>query len=236
MPFLFRSLKFVLKLLLGFVAFIIVYFLCAQGLSAIKVNTQNVSAENTIPIYIKSNGVHTDIVVPATNSIVNWRDTFAVNTFEKVDSTFQYLSFGWGDKGFYLDTPTWDDLKASTAFKALFFMSNTAMHVTYRKKEPQLNEDCVQLLISEEIYKKLCTEISSSFKRADSKIQLIALPGYGDNDNFYEAEGTYSFLKTCNVWTGQCLKNSDICVGFWTPFDWNVLGSVSDNVSKSVNQ
>ena len=67
---------------------------------------------------------------------VDWIITFclskccAENTKSK-DSTAEYLAFGWGDKGFYLDTPEWSDLKASTAFKAAFALGNSAMHTTF---------------------------------------------------------------------------------------------------------
>jgi uncharacterized protein (TIGR02117 family) len=226
MLFLWKAFKLLLKGLLGFVAVILLYVVCAQGLSAIRVNTEPIKARRTIPVYVRTNGVHTDILVPVKNEYINWRDTFPVSSFANVDTTFSYLAFGWGDKGFYLDTPTWDDLKASTAFKALFFMSSTAMHVTYKRNEPKENEDCVKLLISEDAYQKLCAEIAASFAREKSGIQRIDHPGYGEHDNFYEAIGTYSFLKTCNVWTGRCLKNSTITIGYWTPFDWNVMHSL----------
>jgi hypothetical protein len=37
---------------------------------------------------------------------------------------FSYVSFGWGDKGFYLDTPSWAELQPSTAFVAAFGLEN----------------------------------------------------------------------------------------------------------------
>ena len=42
-----------------------------------------------------------------------------------------YISIGWGDKGFYLDTPTWAELKLSTALIAGFGLGNAALHITY---------------------------------------------------------------------------------------------------------
>lgn len=46
-------------------------------------------------------------------------------------SDYVYLSVGWGDKGFYLDTPTWAEPETFTAFKAVFLVSESAMHCTY---------------------------------------------------------------------------------------------------------
>ncbi|HEY1040047.1 MAG TPA: DUF2459 domain-containing protein, partial [Bacteroidia bacterium] len=126
------------RILAGFIGFVALYLFSAQLLSFFTTGKDSIkTSEETIAIYVQGNGVHTDIIVPVQSEIINWNDTFAVNTFERADTGYRYISFGWGDKGFYLDTPTWDDLKFSTAFKAAFFMSSTAMHVTYRKKEPK---------------------------------------------------------------------------------------------------
>jgi hypothetical protein len=52
-----------------------------------------------------------------------------------------YLAFGWGDKGFYLNTPEWADLKVSTALNAAFGLSSSAIHSTFYKKLRE-NETC----------------------------------------------------------------------------------------------
>lgn len=62
------------------------------------------------------------------------------------NTDFNYIAFGWGDKGFYLDTPTWADLKFSTAFKAAFWMGQSAMHTTYYR-EVKEGEDCKRLCL-----------------------------------------------------------------------------------------
>ena len=217
------------RIIAGFVGFVALYLFSAQVLSYLTAgNTTGETGKETVTIYVQSNGVHTDIIVPVKSETINWNDTFAVNTFEQADTGYRYISFGWGDKGFYLDTPTWDDLKFSTAFKAAFFMSSTAMHVTYRKKEAKQSASCIRLELEKEKYQALCKEIMGSFEKKEGAVQLIAHPGYGSNDNFYEAEGTYSLFKTCNVWTGRTLLKSGVRVGLWTPFEWNVLGSLKD--------
>ena len=69
---------------------------------------------------------------------------------------------GWGDKGFYLDTPSWADLKFSTAFKAVFGINTAAIHATYYK-ELKENELCKKIEISKEQYKDLVAYIQKSF-------------------------------------------------------------------------
>lgn len=229
MKYLKLSLKYTFKSILFLIAFILLYLLLAWLLPKIKVNSDYKPQEKGIEIFVASNGVHTDFVVPTKHDLKDWRKDFNPNEFESVDTTFEYVSLGWGDKGFFLNTPTWSDLKFSTAFKAAFFMSSTAMHVTYKKRKPLETESCKKLILTEEQYIKLIAYISSSFKKEKETIALINHPGYNEFDNFYEADGTYSFLKTCNVWTGNGLQHIGVKVGCWTPLENGVMESVFED-------
>lgn len=51
---------------------------------------------------------------------MDWSQKIPFSQTKGKSTDFNYIAFGWGDKGFYLDTPTWADLKFSTAFKAAF--------------------------------------------------------------------------------------------------------------------
>lgn len=210
------------KLLLGFIAFIGLWLLCAWLLPFIKVNNSPIKVQKPITLIVKSNGVHTDIVLPRSSSIYDWDKFIAPHQFENIDSTFKQISFGWGDKGFYLDTPTWDDLKASTAINATFGLGSTAMHVTYYHNL-NINENTKELHISENDYKNLIAYIKQSFSYKNDSIQLITHPNYGDNDNYYEATGKYNLFKTCNVWAGDGLKEANVCVGIWTPLASSII-------------
>ena len=229
MKYLKLSLKYTLKSIMFLIAFILLYLLLAWLLPKIKVNTNYKPAEKGIEVFVASNGIHTDFVVPTKHDLKDWRKDFNPNEFESVDTTFEYVSLGWGDKGFFLNTPTWSDLKFSTAFKAAFFMSSTAMHVTYKKRKPLETKSCKKLILTEEQYNKLIDYISSSFKKEKESIELIHHPGYNEFDNFYEAAGTYSFIKTCNVWTGNGLQHIGIKVGYWTPLESGVMESVFED-------
>ncbi len=212
----------IVKLVLGFVAFICIWLLCAWLLPYVKVNTSSVKVQKTITLFIKSNGVHTDIVMPRNSITYNWNEFINSNEFSNVDSTFQQLSIGWGDKGFYLDTPTWDDLKASTAVNAVFGLGSTAMHVTYYKNITK-SEQVKEIHISENNYLKLIAYIKHSFNYKNDSIQLIAHPNYGIHDNYYDACGTYSLFKTCNVWAGNGLKEANVPIGIWTPLASGIM-------------
>ena len=127
---------------------------------------------------------------------------------------------GWGDKGFYLNTPTWADLKFSTAFKAATALSTSAMHTTYYQTMEE-NDECVKIEISKQQYTTLIQYIKSSLQK-DPENNFIHIPTnavYGTTDAFYEANGKYSLFKTCNSWTNSALKISGQKACVWTGLD-----------------
>lgn len=218
-----KTLKIAGITILALVCLIGIYLLAAYVLSRIGVDRES-QTQNNIPIYIFTNGVHTDLVVPVKNEQMDWsREVKFANTVGK-DSVFAYVGFGWGDKGFYLETPTWADLKASTAFKAAFALSTSAIHATFHKDMTE-GADCVKIIISKEQYSRLIRYIQESFI-ADKKGHLIHIQtnaNYGKEDAFYEAKGSYHLFHTCNTWANNGLKSCGQKASLWTPFDTGIF-------------
>jgi uncharacterized protein (TIGR02117 family) len=218
-----RSFAIVFKILTGIVAFLLVYILSALGLSRITVNSDQSKENKEVSIFIKTNGVHTDIVVPAKNEIKDWTKDILFQHTKSKDTIMKYLAFGWGDKGFYLDTPDWSDLKASVAFKAATGLSTSAMHTTFYKNILQ-NENCKEIRISKENYLKLVEYISNSFQKENNKnTSCISGQCYANNDAFYEARGSYSLFYTCNTWANNALKAANQKAALWTPYDGGIF-------------
>ncbi|MES2702811.1 MAG: TIGR02117 family protein [Bacteroidota bacterium] len=215
------------KILLGVVAFFAIYLAAAFIASRITISKTEGAAED-IAIYIKSNGVHTDIVVPVRTPQIDWsREVLFANTGLR-DTASQYLALGWGDKGFYLNTPTWADLKFSTAFNAAFGLSTTAIHATYYKAMTE-GAQCRKMLISREQYASLITFMRSSFQ-ADASghlVNIITKANYGISDAFYEAKGRYSLFYTCNTWANSALKACGQRCCLWTIFDTPIFAKYS---------
>ena len=211
------------KTLLGILIFLLIYFLSAFTLSRITVNSEANKQAQEIPIYIRTNGVHTDIIVPVKNVIKDWSQEIKIENTKAKDSTASYLAFGWGDKGFYLYTPEWSDLKASTAFNAAFGLGNSAMHTTFYKSVRE-NKDCVKVMISKENYQRLIDYIEGSFQFDTTKNPIfITATTYGKNDSFYEANGKYSLFHTCNSWANGALKASNQKAALWTVTDTGIF-------------
>jgi uncharacterized protein (TIGR02117 family) len=222
-----KSVKSSLKTLgwavLGTISFLVLYVVAALSISKISINADVAQKNKTIEIFILSNGVHADIVVPIKNEFKDWSKEICFHHTKSKDSLVNYLAFGWGDKGFYLYTPEWSDLKTSTALNAAFGLSSSAIHTTFYKNI-QENASCKKIKISAEEYQKLVTYISESFEFDSSKrIQWISNYSYGNRDAFYEAKGSYNLFYTCNTWANDALKIANQKASLWTVTDTGIF-------------
>ena len=218
-----KTIKKLLKYLAIFILSLVTYLLIVTLLSFVSVNEDLVENQQEIPIYILTNGVHTDIVLPIKNEHHDWSTQLKFEHTKSKDTTYQYVALGWGDKGFYLETPTWADLKASTAIKAASGLSTSAMHVTFYKHLKE-NQSCKKIQISLENYKKLVEFIKESFQTKSGEFLKIETDAvYGKHDVFYEANGSYSLFYTCNSWANQALKATNQKAALWTISDSGIF-------------
>lgn len=218
-----KVLKIVLKFLLSFIIFVGLYFLSSIASKYITVNNNYKAPNEGVELFIVSNGVHADICLPLVKDHF-WGDYFYLNSFKTLKIRPKYISFGWGDKGFYLDTPVWADLTIKTAVNAAFLPSSTAIHVSYLECKPKLSEKIKSFIVTEDTFKKIQYYIASYVKLQNGNSQLIDCCRYPNvHDNFYEANGSYHLFRTCNVWTNQVLKNAGLKTAIWSPFDSGIL-------------
>ncbi|UGS20337.1 TIGR02117 family protein [Flavobacterium cyclinae] len=218
-----KILKKLLKYFAIFILSLFAYLLIVTLLSFVSVNYDVAQNQEEIPIYILTNGVHTDIVLPIKNEHHDWSSQLKFEHTKSKDTTYQYVALGWGDKGFYLETPTWADLKVSTAVKAASGLSTSAMHVTFYKHLKE-NQSCKKIQISLENYKKLIAFINESFQTKSGKFLKIETNAvYGKHDVFYEANGSYSLFYTCNSWANQALKAANQKAALWTISDSGIF-------------
>ena len=219
-----KGLKILFRVIIGLFVIIGSYLIAERILSRITIaEVQDGQPKQTI-IYVLSNGVHTDVVLPVKHACMNWSTLFPyINTTGK-DSSFAWVGIGWGDKGFYLNTPEWKDLKASTAFTALFGLGETALHVTYHQTITE-SSLCRKIALSDIQYQKLVHYVQASLDHDTAGRPIYIQPNaqYGSADAFYEAAGAYSLLHTCNTWTNSGLKSAGLKAAEWTAFDKGIL-------------
>ena len=215
--------KKILKYIAIFLLSLIAYLGVVTLLSYITVNGEIRKVKKDVSIYILTNGVHTDIVLPLKNEHFDWSKQVNPADTKSKDTSFNYVAMGWGDKGFYLETPTWADLKVSTALKATTGISTSAMHVTFYKNMKE-NVSCKKIQISSENYNKLIAYLNKSFQTQSGKFLKIETDAvYGKTDVFYEAKGSYSLFYTCNSWANQALKAANQKAALWTISDSGIF-------------
>jgi uncharacterized protein (TIGR02117 family) len=218
-----KSLRLAGLAILSLLLLIGCYLLAAYVLSRIGVDRQGPAASD-VSIYLLTNGVHTDVVLPLRTDQVDWTREIRFEHTQGKDSSMNFVALGWGDKGFYLHTPTWDDLTFPTAFRAAFALSSSAIHATFYKSMEE-GEQCVRIDISREDYARLTNYVRQSF-RPDAQGRFVPISttaNYGANDAFYEAAGRYSLFYTCNTWANEALKSCRQKACLWTAFDTGIF-------------
>ena len=203
----------------------VLYVAAAEALSRWTVHADADPLAGQIDLYFVSNGVHIDVWVPTVHATQDWR-TFLPAELHGNDgpSVAGYTAFGWGDRGFYTEVPTWDDLTLGVALRAVFWPSATAMHVTPYGGPPYRDASGVHHLRADaDAYARLVAFIESGFRR-DSEGRPVPIdhPGYGQGDRFFEGTGSYHMFRTCNVWTNRALQVLGQRAGVWTPFERHV--------------
>ena len=219
-----KAILIILKSIWAIIAIVAVYILCSLLIPYIVVPAKKVSEPKTTAVYILTNGVHTDIVLPIKSKQFDWSTVIPFEDTKSQRTDFNYLSVGWGDKGFYLDTPEWKDLKVSTAFYAAFWLGESAMHCTFYDQMTE-SEDCKKIMLTDQQYADLIQFVNDKFDH-DEKGNVIKIKTdavYSENDAFYEAKGSYSFLYTCNTWTNNGLKAAGQKAALWTPTDFGIF-------------
>ena len=200
------------------------YFLAAFLLSVVPANAGWREPEQGITFYLRTNGVHTWIVMPKVTPIIDWRPYApAAHLADPRYGAADHVAFGYGNREFYLNTPTWADLSPRTAALALFGSGPSLLHVEH-DHQPQEDEWTQRLTITPGQYRRLADYIRRRFQ-LDERGRTMPLigRGYNDWDMFYEANGGYSFVMTCNEWTGRALRHAGIRTGLWTPFAQSIM-------------
>ncbi len=215
-----KAIKYIKRVIFIILAFIVIYLLAAFVLSYSGTNPSPLACKKSEKLYITTTGIHLFIILPKENLDSQLLAQLAI------PKAIKFISFGWGDKEFYLNTPTWDDMDLRTTLNALFWSSESAMQVSHYTNTHNSWEE---LNICPDQVNELNNFIIKSFKKdkAGSVIKIEAV-GYGEHDYFYEAKGRYSCFYTCNNWVNQALKNVQIKTSIWSPFDVGVMYHIKE--------
>jgi uncharacterized protein (TIGR02117 family) len=162
-------------------------------------------------------------MVPAEAAGVNWHPLAPPAHLREPARAGPYLAIGYGNRNFYLDTPTWADLSLPTALSAAFGQGPGLVHVEH-EPIPRPDADHRPITLSKDQYRRLAAHIRASFDiDAQGRSRPLLGHGYGPVDVFYEARGSYNAYRTCNEWTGEVLRRAGVKTGLWTPLSESIM-------------
>jgi uncharacterized protein (TIGR02117 family) len=202
---------------------LLLYFLAALVGGLVPANAAWQEPPSGVTIFVRTNGVHTWIMVPTVHDEMDWRPLAPASHIKDSRYAGNYLALGYGNREFYLNTPRWEDLRPRTAFAAAFGTGRSLMHVEH-EWNPRVNEDQRRLVLTRDQYRRLVRHLVRSFEfDREGRTRPLLGRGYGPADVFYEARGPYNAFVTCNEWTGAALRAAGVRTGIWTPLSQSIM-------------
>lgn len=208
------------RLVLVPLALVLVYLLAALIGAVVPANHHWRPPTNGVLLFVRSNGVHTSLVVPAHAAGVDWRGRISHIHPHRPIGSDDHIAFAWGQREFYLHTPEWSDLRAGVAVRALLGLGGSLMHVEHIRA-PDPHQWQRPLLLTPTQYRRLSHFIDASFAYPAGETPIIK--GYGPADGFVPARGRYHMFHTSNGWTGAALRHAGVRMGIWTPFAQSIM-------------
>jgi len=164
-----------------------------------------------ITIGIDATLAHTELILPVTAAGHDWREILPPDVFPPGPQP-TYLSFSWGEREFFLATPTWSDLELMRGLRALFASDRSLVHI-YRLNGPRGHS----IRLSQAEYDRLVAWLRAEIAEGPP------VAGYGTDDIFLPGTSRYSALRTCNQWIADALAEAGVKVGSWTPFAQSLI-------------
>jgi uncharacterized protein (TIGR02117 family) len=194
----------------------VLLYLAAAAVGAVaSVNSDWTEPSEGITIYLASNGVHTDLILPRRAAGLDWAPFVPPAQFRGAPPGAKWVAFGAGERQVYLNTPTWGDLTLRTAVHALTG-GERVMHVEW-VADPRFAQRTLRLRPEE--YRRLWAAIRAGFALdANGHPMLLDHPGYSPADRFYRGVGKTSAVDTCNQWVAGRLRLAGIKAPLWSPF------------------
>jgi len=190
-------------------------------------------------VYIASDGFHTNFFIPVETSAFNWRHQLNLDQIaNRPSQAYQYLQFGWGDRIFYIETPSWDQVRPSNALRALFYWQNdSALFIKGHPTLPQIPSEQMQCVkLSEADYLALMQFIQGTFDWGDRAYPQRLASGQDQASGFFAANGHYSILTTCNSWTANGLRAANVNTPLWAGLAQPIMQQLRNGCSCEVRE
>ena len=174
-------------------------------------------ADCNFTVYVTGDHFHTNLIVPVKTSVFDWSNRVELDSLRRDATKAEYLQFGWGDRVFYAETPSWEKMDLLSAARSLFYWQNpSAVFVKTHPTLPQpAHEETKCIRLSQADYLALSQFLQASFQH-DGQGRSIPIRQDQDGQSaFFAATGHYSILKTCNSWTADGLRAANVNTPVW---------------------
>jgi uncharacterized protein (TIGR02117 family) len=202
----------------GLVAVVALFALAGWIGSAIPRNGDWREPGQGVEIMVGTNGVHTELVLPLVTPEKDWRPVFPAADLALPDRDYTHVAVSWGEKEVFLNTPTWWDLSPVTVLRIVGIGGKGLIHAAHYVR-PAPSDDYRPLTLTSAEYRRLVAAIELTLPTG----ARVRHPGYGPQDVFYDAPGSYTLANTCNQWTSDMLAAAGVRIGWWTPFAGGVM-------------
>ncbi|MEM8542196.1 MAG: DUF2459 domain-containing protein [Pseudomonadota bacterium] len=206
--------------------FLLIAALLLGALPFTSGDRDSAATDDTIRIYVLSNGFHSDIALPRLDGATMQKLSLSEADYPVNIDDVRYWAVGWGSKTAYTSLLAISDLSFGIATKALAF-DEAVMYVT-PFGQLSAGPRVYAFDLSQTEYDLLISALSEWFL---SRTPQDVTQGFGDR--FYAAKGRFSPWMTCNSWTGQRLRQIRINVGVWTPISQSLEFGLQRVASKS---
>ena len=157
-----------------------------------------------VPIYLIAAGWHTEIAL----AVHAMHDPLRAVTPDFPGA--QYLSFGWGERNYYMArAPTVGDAM-SALFPGPAVLLGTPLYRPPR--DSKANARVFELSLSTAGLDRLSNYLWAAFEKSGERSPRRLADGPEPGSVFYAATGTYSATYTCNTWTADGLRAGGIPV------------------------
>lgn len=181
--------------------------------------------------YVISSEIHTEFVFPVSNSLFDWTELIPVSSVTKLFSDPKFIAIGWGNRDFFFNMKTWDDIKWGVVLKAALLPGESVLHIEYLKDLDDSSK-VYSLYLTKDEYLKLVSFIKSYFVFDEKgQVQKISDYSYYETDKFFKSHYTYHMLDTCNVWTQKGLEAINARRPLWTPFKYGIENAMKTPAS-----
>ncbi|MBX5160133.1 MULTISPECIES: TIGR02117 family protein [unclassified Rhizobium] len=184
------------------------------------------SVAATHRILLLSGPIHTDIAIPLDEEARSAFSFLVDDGFPLGHPDAEWLIVGWGGRAFYLETPTWAELKPLPVLRALT-IDRSVLHVDLAGHITEPQSSVAPFDVSDDQLARLRNFISDSFVRDAGSVVPIPDAGYGEIDRFFEAKGYFNALFGCNTWTAAALRSAGLRTGLWNAFPQSLRLSVA---------